>query len=92
MAIVGIVILPIIKYSVDFWATLHQPSTRFTSTLDPSFRIPLLVMAAGFTLMFVALHLKAMTNEILRRRIRIMTATAVERTGSIDPTRTETAR
>jgi heme exporter protein C len=91
MAIVGVVILPIIKYSVDFWATLHQPSTRFTATLDPSFRIPLLVMAAGFTLMFVALHMKAMTNEILRRRIRIMMASAVGRAGVPDAGSTESS-
>lgn len=77
LSIVGIVILPVIKFSVDWWWTLHQPSTRFTSTLDPAFRLPLLVMAAGFTLLFVALHLKAMRNEILRRRVRSLTLAAV---------------
>ena len=81
LAIVGIVILPVIKYSVDFWNTLHQPSTRLTATLDASFRIPLLVMAAGFTLLFVWLHLKAMRNEILRRRLKALTLMAVAREG-----------
>ena len=42
--------LPIIKFSVEWWNTLHQPSTDFTSTDDPSMRWPLLVMAVGFTL------------------------------------------
>ena len=79
LAIVGVVILPVIKFSVDWWWTLHQPSTRFTSTLDPVFRTPLWVMAAGFLLLFTALHLKAMRNEILRRRIRSLTVAAVER-------------
>ena len=36
LAIVGIVILPVIKLSVDFWNTLHQPSTRLTATLTSS--------------------------------------------------------
>jgi len=73
LAIVGVVILPVIKFSVDWWQTLHQPSTRFTQSLDPSFRTPLLVMAAAFALGFAALHLKAMRNEVLRRRLRAST-------------------
>jgi heme exporter protein C len=40
------------------------------STLDKSFLIPLLVMAVAFTLLFITLHLAAMRNEILRRRVR----------------------
>jgi heme exporter protein C len=39
-------------------------------TLDRAFLIPLMVMAFGFTLLFVTLHIAAMRNEILRRRIR----------------------
>ena len=38
--------------------------------LDNAFLIPLLVMAIGFTLLFVTLHLAATRNEILRRRVR----------------------
>jgi heme exporter protein C len=86
LALVGVVILPVIKFSVDWWHTLHQPSTRFTSTLDPVFRTPLLVMALGFTLMFIAMHLKAMRNEILRRRVKAATMRAVERAGRMDAT------
>lgn len=81
LAIVGVVILPVIKFSVDWWHTLHQPSTRFTATLDPVFRTPLLVMALGFTILLVALQLKAMRNEILRRRVGALTRLAVERAG-----------
>jgi heme exporter protein C len=79
LALVGVLILPVIKFSVDWWHTLHQPSTRFTSTLDPVFRTPLLVMAVGFTFLMIALHLKAMRNEILRRRVKAATLKAVER-------------
>ena len=72
LALVGVTILPIIKFSVNWWNTLHQPSTDFTSTVDPSMRWPLLVMALGFTLLFFAMHLKAMRNEVLRRRVKAM--------------------
>jgi heme exporter protein C len=81
LAIVGVVILPVIKFSVDWWWTLHQPSTRFTATLDPAFRAPLWLTAAGFTLLLVAMHMKAMRNEILRRRVQSLTLLAVERAG-----------
>ena len=79
LALVGVAILPIIKFSVDWWNTLHQPSTGFTSTVDPSMRTPLLLSAVGFTLLFVALHLKAMRTEILRRRLKAMRLAEIER-------------
>jgi len=71
LTLVGAVNLPIIKFSVDWWNTLHQPASVIRvggSTLHPSILWPLLVTAAGFTLLFLALHLAAMRNEILRRR------------------------
>lgn len=72
LALVGVTLLPIIKFSVDWWNTLHQPSTGMTSTVDPSMRWPLLVMAIGFSLLFFALHMKAMRNEVLRRRVKTL--------------------
>jgi heme exporter protein C len=78
LALVGVAILPIIKFSVDWWNTLHQPSTGFTSTVDPSMRTPLLISAVGFTLLAVALHLKGMRNEILRRRVKALRIAEVE--------------
>jgi heme exporter protein C len=41
-------------------------------TLDRAFLIPLLVMALAFSLLFLTLHLAAMRNEILRRRVRAL--------------------
>ncbi len=79
LALVGVVLLPIIKFSVEWWNTLHQPSTRFGATLDPSIRYPLLVSAAGFGVLFVAMQLKAMRNEILRRRVKAMRMAEVAR-------------
>ncbi len=75
LALVGAVNLPIIKFSVDWWNTLHQPASVFRmggSTIDPSILWPLIIMALAFTCLFFTLHLAAMRNEILRRRIRTM--------------------
>ncbi len=75
MTLVGVINIPIIKFSVDWWNTLHQPASVFRlggPTIDPSLLWPLLVMAVGFTLLFLTLHLMAMRNEILRRRVIAM--------------------
>lgn len=79
LAVLGVVMLPIIKYSVTWWSTLHQPSTGLGSTVDPSLRWPLLVMATACTALFLAMHLKAMRNEILRRRAKSLMLSEVER-------------
>ena len=75
LTLVGAINLPIIKFSVDWWNTLHQPASVFRPggpTIDPSILTPLLVMALAFLLLFATLHLAAMRNEILRRRVRTM--------------------
>jgi heme exporter protein C len=85
LALVGIVMLPIIKFSVEFGNTLHQPASVIRAsgpTIDNSLLVPLLVMAIGFTLMFVAMHLKAMRNEILRRRVKSLQLAEVARAQS----------
>lgn len=79
LALMGIIMLPIIKYSVEWWSTLHQPSTRFGSTIDPALRWPLLVMAVALTALFFAMHMKGMRNEILRRRVKTLMLAEVER-------------
>jgi heme exporter protein C len=75
LTLVGAVNLPIIKFSVDWWTTLHQPASVFRlggPTIHPSILAPLFAMAIAFTLLFLTLHLAAMRNEILRRRVRGM--------------------
>ena len=75
LTLVGAIDLPIIKFSVDWWNTLHQGASVFRlggSTIDPTILIPLLLMASAFTLLFVTLLLAAMRNEILRRRVRML--------------------
>jgi heme exporter protein C len=82
LAIVGVVLLPIIKFSVDWWNTLHQPASVLRvggPAIQSSILTPLLVMAAGFTLAFTAMHLMAMRNEILRRRVKALTLAEVSR-------------
>jgi heme exporter protein C len=82
LALVGVVNIPIIKFSVDWWNTLHQPASIVRPggpTIDPSMLAPLFIMAAGFALLFVALHLIAMRAEILRRRVRAMQQMQIER-------------
>jgi len=73
--LVGAINIPIIKFSVDWFTTLHQPSsvTRLNGpALSPEFLYPLLIMGLAFLLLFVTLHLAAMRNEILRRQIRAL--------------------
>ena len=75
LTLVGLINIPIIKFSVDWWNTLHQGASVLRlsgSTIHVSILVPLLVMLAAFTLLFFTLHLAAMRNEILRRRLRTM--------------------
>ncbi|ATQ70506.1 MULTISPECIES: heme ABC transporter permease [Methylosinus] len=80
MTLVGFVDIPIIKYSVDWWNTLHQPASVLRAggpTIAAAMLWPLLIMALGATTLFLLLHLTAIRNEILRRRVARLTAQAV---------------
>src|SRR5829696_2738643 len=82
LTLVGSVNLPIIKFSVDWWNTLHQPASVLRPggpAIHPSMLYPLLVMAAAFTLIAVTLHLAGMRTEILRRRVRTLSLLEAER-------------
>ncbi len=73
LSLVGAINLPIIKFSVDWWNTLHQPASVMRldgPAIHPSMLVPLLVMATAYMLLFACLHLMAMRNEIWRRRVR----------------------
>ena len=75
LTLVGAVNIPIIKFSVDWWNTLHQPASVLRlggSTIHPTILVPLIVMLVAFTLLFLTLHLAAMRNEIMRRRVRTL--------------------
>ncbi|WP_062062065.1 heme ABC transporter permease [Cellvibrio sp. OA-2007] len=73
LALVGMVNIPIIYKSVDWWNTLHQPATiKFTSksTIDPSMLYPLLIMVIGFYAFYALVLLLNTRVEILRRESR----------------------
>ncbi|WP_067224183.1 heme ABC transporter permease [Stappia indica] len=75
LTLVGAINLPIIKFSVDWWNTLHQPASVMRldgPAIHPTILWPLLTMALAFTLLFLVMHLMAMRNEILRRRLRTL--------------------
>jgi heme exporter protein C len=75
LTLVGAINIPIIKFSVDWWNTLHQPASVLRlggPTIHPTILVPLIVMSVAFTLLFLTLHLAAMRNEIMRRRVRTM--------------------
>ena len=77
----GVVNLPIIKFSVDWWSTLHQPASVFRlggPTIHPSMLWPLMVMALAFTMLFLTLHMMSTRNEVLRRRLRRLTINAAQ--------------
>jgi heme exporter protein C len=70
LAVVGIVNVPIIHYSVEWWATLHQGPTISklgAPSISLSMLMPLLVMIIGFTLCFAGLLLSQLRAEILER-------------------------
>ncbi|KZY61247.1 heme ABC transporter permease [Oleiphilus sp. HI0071] len=73
LVLVGVVNIPIIKYSVDWWNTLHQPAT-FTLTEKPAMPVemwlPLLVMVIGVYALFACLVLFRLQTEILEREYK----------------------
>jgi heme exporter protein C len=85
LILVGAINLPIIKFSVNWWNTLHQPAAVFRMggpTIHPALLWPLMIMALGFTVLFFTLHLAAMRNEIWSRRIASMRRLAARQAGA----------
>ena len=70
LALVGVVNIPVIHFSVEWWNTLHQPASVSkigAPSIHPSMIAPLLLMSFAFTFYFVAVVLLRMRNEILER-------------------------
>jgi len=74
VALVGAINLPIIKFSVDWWNVLHQPAiiTTSGSSVYSSILVPLLIMVAAYTFLFLTLHLLAIRSELRKRKIKQM--------------------
>lgn len=77
LALVGIVNVPIVKFSVDWWNTLHQPASVMRvggPKIDPSMLVPLFLMGAGFTLFFVTILILRIRREVIERKLRARAA------------------
>jgi heme exporter protein C len=73
VALVGFINIPIVKFSVNWWNSLHQPASVFRAggpTIAWPMLWPLLVMGLAFTFLFLALHLTAIRGEIAARKVR----------------------
>jgi heme exporter protein C len=75
LALVGAVNLPVIKFSVDWWNTLHQPAsiTRLDApAVHPSMLTPLLLMAFAFLFYFISVAILRIRAEIAARKLRAL--------------------
>ena len=73
VALVGAINVPIVKFSVDWWNSLHQPASLLRSggpTIHPDMLLPLLLMMFGYGVLFAWLVLIDMETQILRKRAR----------------------
>ena len=82
LALVGVVNLPIIKFSVDWWNTLHQPASiglTGSPTMHISMLWPLAVAALGYSFVFAAIVLSRTRSAVIERRIRGLLGARAER-------------
>ncbi len=81
LALVGFINVPIIHFSVEWWSTLHQPSSVLRMdgpAIHPSMLWPLLAMALGFKFYYVTLLLLRVKSELLDARLRARTYAALD--------------
>ena len=79
LGLVGLINLPIVKFSVDWWNTLHQPASLLRSggtSVDPVFLPALLTMMAAYAVLFGAIWLTSIRTEVRRRRVLTLRARA----------------
>ena len=85
LALVGWINIPIIKFSVDWWNTLHQPAS--VSRLDapaihPAMLTPLLLMGLAFLLLYLVLLLLRVRGRLVERRIQVLRQRQMEGWGA----------
>ena len=81
LGLVGLINLPIVKFSVDWWNTLHQPASLLRAggtSLDPAYLAPLLTMMAAYGMLFGAIWLTSIRTEVRRRRVLSLRARAAQ--------------
>jgi heme exporter protein C len=84
LALVGFVNIPIIKFSVDWWSTLHQPASIIRGggpAVHPSMLTPLVLMAVGFAAYFAALLVLRVRAEVAGRKVQALMAQTAAHTG-----------
>lgn len=75
LALVGVINIPVIKFSVDWWNTLHQPASVATLSgpkIHSSILTPLLIMGCAYMSLFITLLILRVKTEIIERRLRIL--------------------
>ena len=75
LVLVGVINVPIIKFSVDWWNTLHQPASVATMEgpkIHSSILTPLLIMGGAYMCVFASLFIIRVKSEILGRRLRLL--------------------
>ena len=73
VAIVGVINVPIVKFSVNWWNTLHQPASILKMggpSIDRSMLWPLFLMALAYAMLFLTLLLISLRSEIAARKLR----------------------
>ena len=81
LALVGFINIPVIKWSVDWWNTLHQPASMIRMdgpAIHASMLAPLLIMAAAFTAYYVTVLILRLRSEILARKIGALRMTRIQ--------------
>ncbi|MCW8087065.1 heme ABC transporter permease [Sabulicella glaciei] len=88
LALVGVVNLPVVKFSVDWWNTLHQPAS-VTRAAAPGMHVdmlfPLLACTIGFGLAFAAVVLAGTRAAVMERRVRALQMAAARRMEAVAP-------
>tara|TARA_X000000950_G_scaffold129408_1_gene161653 strand:- start:538 stop:1233 length:696 start_codon:yes stop_codon:yes gene_type:complete len=72
--LVGSINLPIVKFSVDWWNTLHQPATiskLSKPNIDPSMMTPLVIMTFAFIMIGIAIAILRIKTEIISRKLNL---------------------
>ncbi len=75
LALVGVINLPIIKFSVDWWSTLHQPASIFKldgPTVDGSMLTPLFIMMGAYTFFFATVLIWRIKTELALRKLETL--------------------
>jgi heme exporter protein C len=83
LALAGFINVPVIKFSVDWWKTLHQPASLMKMSgpaIHPAMLTPLLLMVTGFTCFFVMVLLIRVRSEIVAAKIRAIRLTQIHGT------------